>query len=132
MFKLIKFYINKLFSPKYILEGKCKQCGNCCRNIVFYAYDKPITDIEIYNKFKQKNKHLKLFYNSGMNENGELLFTCKNLADNNLCKNYFFRSRYCRKYPLVKSLSSGQYLTPADNCGYKIKPLKQFSDFLNS
>ena len=127
---IIKFYINKLHSPKYILKGKCKQCGNCCRNIIFYAYDTPIKDIETFNHFKKQNKHLRLFYNSGKNKSGELLFTCKSLNKNNLCKNYFFRSLYCRKYPLVKSLSTGTYLPTMENCGYEIIPNKSFNDFM--
>lgn len=131
MFKLIKFYINKLFSPKYVLKGKCRQCGNCCRNIVFYAYDKPIKEIGIFNKFKKKNKYLNNFQQTGMNEQGELLFTCKSLGNNNLCKNYILRSIYCRKYPLVKSLSCGKILPTLPECGYEIVPQKKFTDFLS-
>ena len=127
---LLKFYWNRITSPKYILQGKCKKCGRCCRNIVFYAYDKPITDINVYKELKLKNRRMELFYLSGKNEKGELLFTCKSLSEDNKCKYYFLRSLYCRRYPMVKSLSTGQYLTPPEGCGYTILPNKSFQDII--
>ena len=130
MLNLIRYLISKFNSPKYILKGECKKCGRCCRNIVFYAYDKPITDEKIYNELKYKNKRLNLFYPSGKNAKGEILFTCKSLLPNNHCKYYFFRSLYCRRFPLVKSLTSGKYLTPPDGCGYSIELSKKFTDYM--
>ena len=130
MINWIKFYWNKFTSPKYTLTGKCKQCGRCCKNIVFFAYDKPIKDENLYEKLQLNNKRLKLFYPSGKNEKGELLFTCKSLLPNNKCKYYFFRSLYCRKYPMVKSLTTGKYLTPPEKCGYEIIPQKKFDEYL--
>ena len=130
MIKWLKYYFNKLQTPKYILKGNCNQCGRCCRNIIFYAYDKPIKDEKLYYELKKKNKRLNLFYPSGKNEKGEILFTCKSLSSDNRCKYYFFRSLYCRRYPLVKSLSSGKYLTPPEGCGYNIELNKSFSDYI--
>lgn len=130
MINWLKFYWNKLTSPKYVLKGQCKQCGRCCKNIVFFAYNEPIKDESVYEELKIKNKRLKLFYPSGINAKGELLFTCKSLLPNNKCKYYFFRSLYCRKYPMVKSLTTGKYLTPPEECGYEIIPQKKFDEYL--
>lgn len=130
MFKFIKFYLNKLKSPKYILNGECKKCGRCCRNIVFFAYGESIKDETVYEELRYKNKRMNLFYPSGKNEKGELLFTCKSLLPDNRCKYYYLRSLYCRRYPLVKSLATGKYLTPPEECGYKIELDRQFSDFI--
>ncbi len=130
MINFIKYLLNKLYSPKYILKGQCKKCGRCCRNIVFFAYDKPITNETLFNELKRKNKRLNLFYPSGKNDKGEILFTCKALQQDNSCKYYFFRSLYCRKYPLVKSLTSGKYLTPPEGCGYSIELSKNFADYM--
>lgn len=130
MLNLIKYLLSKFYSPKYVLKGSCKMCGRCCRNIVFFAYDKPITDEKTYYELREKNKRLNLFYPTGKNEKGEVLFTCKSLLPNNHCKYYFFRSLYCRKYPLVKSLTNGKYLTPPEGCGYSIELNKKFSDYM--
>lgn len=130
LFKNIKLLISMLFAPKYRLKGNCKQCGRCCRNIVFYNDNKPITKDDDLNKLIKEDRHLISFYVSGKNEKGELLFTCKSLGEDNKCRHYWFRSLYCRRYPLVKSLKTGQYLQPEDYCGYKIVPVKSFKDYL--
>lgn len=129
--KYLKFIYNSVFyKPKYVLKGECKKCGKCCKNIVFFAYNIPIKEEIVFEELKQKNKRMNLFYPNGKNEHGELLFRCKFLDDNNRCKVYFFRSFYCRKYPMVKSLLNGKLLTPREDCGYKIEPVKKFEDFL--
>lgn len=130
MLNWIKYFLSRLCSPNYVLKGKCKKCGRCCRNIVFFVYDKPITDEKTYYELRDKNKRLNLFYPSGKNKKGEILFTCKSLLPNNHCKYYFFRSLYCRRFPLVKSLTSGKYLTPPDGCGYSIELSKKFIDYM--
>lgn len=126
----IKLFISMLFSPKYKLVGHCNQCGKCCRNIVFYNGTEPITDGDYVENLSKLNKRLRLFYVSGKNENGELLFTCNSLGDDNRCRHYFFRSLYCRKYPLVKSFRNGKFLKTEDYCGYKIVTEKAFKDYL--
>ncbi len=130
LFKSLKLFISMVFAPKYKLEGQCRQCGRCCRNIVFYNDNKPITEDDDLNKLIKEDRHLISFYVSGKNEKGELLFTCKSLGEDNKCRYYWFRSLYCRRYPLVKSLKTGQYLQPEDYCGYKIVPVKSFKDYL--
>ena len=130
LFKSLKLFISMVFPPKYKLEGQCRQCGRCCRNIVFYNENKPITEDDDLNKLIKEDRHLISFYVSGKNEKGELLFTCKSLGEDNKCRHYWFRSLYCRRYPLVKSLKTGQYLQPEDYCGYKIVPVKSFKDYL--
>lgn len=130
LFKSLKLFISMVFTPKYKLEGQCRQCGRCCRNIVFYNDNRPITEDDDLEKLIKEDKHLRKFYVSGKNEKGELLFTCKSLGEDNKCRHYWFRSLYCRRYPLVKSFKTGQYLQPEDYCGYKIVPVKSFKDYL--
>ena len=61
-----------------------------------------------YVKTEEQFESLKNFdpkYNNfeinGKNEFGVLLFKCKSLNQNNKCKDYLFRSLYCRAYPFV-------------------------------
>ena len=50
MFDGLKFFLQKLFSSKFIVGGKCKMCGTCCRNIVFYIGKKIISDEKEFEK----------------------------------------------------------------------------------
>ncbi len=127
----IKFYINKIFSSKYRKTGKCKQCGQCCRSIVFTDNNQPINDIEKFRELQMKYKFYRHFDVNGYDSQGNLLFKCKSLDSKNRCKDYFFRSLYCRKYPDIdkKFIMAGGVLL--DNCGYKIVPDKKFIDYLN-
>lgn len=124
------FYIQRLFSSKYILKGKCKKCGQCCRNIVFYLDNKLVTTEEEFEELKRINKRFNHFYISGKDGDRALLFTCKSIQENNLCKHYFFRSLYCRNYPHLKSefITKGGVLL--DNCGYSIDVDKKFDEYL--
>lgn len=131
IFDFIKLYLSKITAPKYKLKGQCKQCGRCCRNIVLFAYDEPIKDESLFEELRTQNKRLDLFYPSGKNDRGELLFTCKLILPNNKCKHYFFRPLYCKKYPLVKSLTNGRYLSAPKECGYTVELDKNFKEFLN-
>ena len=43
---LILYIKNKIFSSKYIVKGKCKQCGQCCSTILFSDENGYIKDEE--------------------------------------------------------------------------------------
>ena len=106
-------------------------CGACCRNILLYASDDiPVVSEEQFEKIKEWDKHFKNFYISGKSETGSLLFTCKELDDNNRCKVYFFRGLGCRQYPKkdTKFLINGG--KPLDGCGYYFEPDKGFDSYL--
>ncbi|MCD7740303.1 MAG: YkgJ family cysteine cluster protein [Candidatus Gastranaerophilales bacterium] len=130
MFRYFKFYIQKIFSAKYVRKGKCNKCGNCCRNILLYVEDEPIKTDKQFEKVKEWEKHYNSFYISGKSENGALLFTCKEIDENNRCKVYFFRGLGCRMYPKkdTKFLINGG--KPLDGCGYYFEPDKKFKSFL--
>ena len=134
MFKTVclylKFYFNKIFSSKYKIEGQCKGCGACCRNIVFMIEDKYVDKEEQFEDLKKFDKKYHHFEIYGRNEKGVLLFKCKSLGVNNSCKDYFFRSIYCRMYPMVDSKIRLGGCETFDTCGYKIKIDKDFKSFL--
>ena len=131
MFEYLKFYLKKLTSSKFVRKGKCNRCGNCCRNILLYIEDKPIRTEEEFERVKKWEKHYHNFYISGVMENGSLLFTCREIDDNNRCKVYFFRGLGCRMYPKkdTKFLINGG--KPLDGCGYYFEADKPFKSFLH-
>ena len=78
-------------------------------------------------KFDKKYNH---FVIAGKNEKGVLLFKCKSLDKNNKCKDYLFRSIYCRAYPFVTEKIRLGGCETFDSCGYKIKIDKKFKNYL--
>lgn len=127
----IKFWYNRLFSSKYVLKGKCKACGKCCRSIVFYDGNKLIKTEEQFEKAKQKNKRMKMFKISGVDDtDGALTFECKSLRPDGKCGAYWLRSMFCREYPFVIPdfiKNNGQTL---EGCGYYYGVSKEFSEYL--
>ena len=83
---------NKLFSSKYVIKGKCKRCGACCRNILFSTQEGYIKDEEIFKKMQKKYPYYRNFKISGIVkdkkdfQNGALTFECKFISKNNKCK----------------------------------------------
>lgn len=129
MKKYIKFLFQYLSSARYVKKGKCNRCGNCCRNILLYIEEDPIKTEKQFEKVKEWEKHYHNFYISGKTENGALLFTCREIDENNRCKVYFFRGLGCREYPKknTKFLINGG--KPLDGCGYYFEPTKSFKSY---
>ena len=126
----VKYLKSRLFAPKYVRIGKCKQCGRCCSSILLSDNGKNIQSFEQFEKLKLKYKKYNHFEPAGKDEQGNFLFKCKSLTKDNKCRDYFFRSLYCRKYPDIdkKFIMAGGKMI--DGCGYKIEPTKKFEEFL--
>ncbi len=108
-----------LFRTRWVIEGKCKQCGVCCQ--------------EIYLKITPKQLSSKFFTNLAIGwtcwifdfillridyDNHYLIFTCKHRRLDGKCGNYFWRPNICRNYPLVDYFEEPKTLP---NCGFKAK-----------
>jgi len=126
------FRLKRLFNktPKVVRTGSCKRCGTCCRTITFMLGDKYVTEIEQFEKLKSLNKKFNHFYLTGKDENGILLFACKSLSKDNLCRHYLFRSLYCRNYPKMNSKLFAEGMETLDECGFYYKSSIEFKDFL--
>jgi len=126
-----KFFLNKFTSSKYVIKGKCKKCGNCCRTILLSDENGYIKDEEHFKQIQKENKRYKIFEISGrMEENGALMFKCKALKENGLCGAYFFRSLYCRNYPAINYDFLNNGGTTIDGCGYYFDVNKKFKDYI--
>ena len=126
----LKFFLNKNFSNRVKIEGKCKSCGECCRTIVFYVGDVPVTTKEQFELLKKWDKKYNNFEIFGTAPDGVLYFKCKALKDNGKCRVYFFRSIACRLYPKYNSFFFTRGYELKDTCGYYQKTSKQFKDFV--
>lgn len=130
LFQYLKFYFYKLFTSRYKIEGKCLQCGECCRNIVFMIEDEYVRTEQQFESLKALDKKYNHFVINDTDEKGVLLFKCKSLGDDNRCKDYYFRSLYCRAYPFVTEKIRLGGCETFESCGYKIKINKGFQEFL--
>ena len=120
-------------SAKFVRKGKCNQCGNCCRNIMLsIKKDEPIMSEKQFESVKKWDKFYNHFYISGKDTSGILLFTCKELGDNNKCKVYKFRGLGCRLYPQVNVRYLIKGIKMLDGCGFYFEPNKDFKSFLSN
>lgn len=127
----IKFYFDKLFTSRYIAKGKCRQCGTCCKNIVFLIKEEYVKTDEQFQKLQEFDKVYCHFTPTGRkNEKGAMLFQCNSLGDDNLCKDYKIRSLYCRKYPVLDSKIILGAVETFDECGYTFEVDKKFQSYI--
>lgn len=90
-------------------------------------YVKTEKQFEDLKNFDAKYNHFEI---AGKNDRGVILFRCKSLDNNNRCKDYFFRSLYCRAYPMVTDKIRLGGCATFDTCGYKITIDKKFKEYL--
>ena len=57
---------NKFFSSKYVVKGKCKKCGRCCRNILFSTKDGYVKSKELFMDMCKKYPYYRNFKISGV------------------------------------------------------------------
>ena len=128
---------NRLFSSKYVLKGKCKKCGACCRNILFSTKEGYIKDKKTFEDMQKKYRYYRNFKISGVVENkkdfqnGALTFECKFINKNNRCRIYWFRPMFCRDYPNINPDLIYNGVEMLDNCGYYFDINKDFKSYLN-
>ncbi len=127
---------NKLFSSKYVLKGKCKRCGRCCRNILFSTKEGYVKDENVFRDMRKKYRYYKNFRISGKIENkqdfqnGALTFECKFISKNNRCLIYPIRPIFCRDYPNINSELIYNGVEMLDECGFYFDINKKFEEYL--
>lgn len=130
-FESLKFFVQKITSSKFVVTGKCRRCGTCCRNITFFVGNRIVTSEVEFQKMQEFDKKYRNFEISGKGENGELLFRCKALKENGSCGVYRFRSVNCRLYPRINQKFVYDGGVPLDGCGYSFSVNKKFKDYLD-
>lgn len=141
----IKYFKNQFGTSRYIIKGECKKCGKCCETILFSDENGYIKTEEDFLELRKRNRRYYHFEINGRHgENwtkediknrkiiqGALYFKCKSLGKDKKCKNYFFRSLYCRDYPSINPdfISAGG--ETIDGCGFYFDIDKKFNEYLN-
>ena len=111
--------IKKLFRSRWVLTGKCRQCGNCCRKILLKMTPAQ-TRSPLFTRIAVRwISWLFDFIFLGIDrENNYLIFTCKHLTPAGKCGNYFWRPNVCRNFPLVDYFEEPSLLP---QCGFQAK-----------
>lgn len=127
---------NKFTSSKYVIKGKCKQCGKCCTCILFSNEKGYIKNEEDFKILQKKHLIYNFFYPNGQvtgegeEVEGAFMFKCKFLK-NNKCSIYLIRPIFCRDYPAINKKFIEMGGTTLDECGFRFEPDKKFKDYLN-
>lgn len=109
--------IKNIFPTRYKIAGKCKMCGNCCKEIRMkispaYLSSKFFTELVI-----RWVSWLFDFYLLNIDfEHNDLVFSCKKRGKDGKCQNYFWRPSICRNYPLLDYFKKPVFLP---RCGFK-------------
>ena len=113
----LKQSLKSLFPTRWKIEGKCRQCGSCCREIYLkmtpgQMKSKLFTAISIrWISWLFDFDLLRIDY-----EHYYLVFNCRHLTSEGKCGNYFWRPNICRNYPLVDYFEEPTFLP---GCGFK-------------
>ena len=143
-YKIIKIFLedyilhikNKFFSSKYVVKGKCKKCGKCCRNILFSTIDGYVKDEKVFQDMQKKHRYYRNFKISGVVsekqdfQNGALTFECKFISKNNRCLIYPIRPIFCRDYPNINQELIYNGVEMLDDCGFYFDVSKKFNEYL--
>ena len=127
---------NKFFSSKYVVKGKCKRCGRCCRNILFSTTQGYVKDENLFKQMQKKHRYYRNFRISGaINnkqdfQNGALTFECKFISKNNKCLIYPIRPLFCRDYPDINQNLIYNGVEMLDGCGFYFDVNKKFDEYL--
>jgi hypothetical protein len=129
-FEKFRNFLKKFKKPRLVIKGSCKKCGSCCRNISFMIGGKYLSEPEEFQNLKEFDSQYNHFFISGRDKDGFLLFTCKSINSDNLCKCYHFRSLYCRLYPKIVTKHLATHTEMLEGCGYYIESNVDFKEFL--
>lgn len=114
------------FVPKrvnYIIDGKCKKCGKCCR----YMFCKDLSSEWEFAFLQIIYPAYRRFKIAGRDEFGNFVIRCSLIDKDNLCPVHDTRPLVCRNYPAQK-LSHRAILHK--DCGFSVKPEKSFKDYI--
>lgn len=119
-YEFLSYFVAK--KVRYKIEGNCKKCGKCCKEIRAYGL-KNERELKFMQFFLP---HYKRFYISKTDDNNNIVLSCKYLLDNGLCSVYQNRPNVCKSYP-AKSISFNSEMI--EGCGFRILK-KSFKDYL--
>ncbi len=111
----------KLLRSEVVVEGHCRMCGECCRDIMILDGGSWIGSEAAFRKLVEEKPEYARFYPTGKDDAGPLCFCCIHLGDDGLCRDHENRPAICRRYPTPRIYYRGCDLRL--DCGYSFKAL---------
>lgn len=113
-----------------VIRGSCKMCGTCCKNLILVDKKKIIKTEEEFRLLKEKYPQYEIFRIKSTNSDGDLVFECTKLNDDNTCSIHNERPGVCSAYPVPAMFKHHGKLFK--DCGYWAEPAVDFKEILNS
>lgn len=113
-----------------VIKGECNRCGSCCRDLILVDDDKIVRTESDFNRLKQKFPQYQIFSIKTVNKDGDLVFRCRCLTEDNTCSIHPQRPGICINYPAKEIIKRGGRLF--QNCGFSAQPIVDFNDLLQT
>ena len=117
-------------APGYFRVGKCRRCGECCRNLILYHEGKKIKTGEEFAMLTAEDPRYGIFYPCSISTEGILIFRCTKLGEKNTCTIYENRPPVCVDYPDTDLMKCGGDVY--DGCGFYLVPPSDFHRVLKA
>jgi hypothetical protein len=110
--------IRQVIPFAYVRKGRCKQCGECCKNILITMEPKYLKMSFFRNLAIGWNEYFNdLILIGSLIDDGYIIFTCKHLLPTGACGNYNWkRPVFCYEYPRI--FKYFEVPTTLPDCGY--------------
>jgi Fe-S-cluster containining protein len=105
-------------------------CGTCCKKLILVDGRKIIRTEEEFRVLKQKYPQYDIFKIKSINSDGDLVFECTRLNEDNTCSIHKDRPGICANYPTPSMFKYQGKLF--ENCGYYVEPAVDFQEVLDS
>ncbi len=116
---IIRYAAMLLTGKDVLIEGKCVQCGNCCRKISLRADSGWIRHIKDFERVCTRYPEYRRFVPEGKDKEGFVQFSCSWITQQGICRDYENRLSICKKFPSKSLHFCGGTLPPG--CGYSLK-----------
>ena len=111
--------VKKPFRTRWVLVGKCNQCGKCCQNIKLAINPRLLSSVFIRELVIMWTSWVMGFHLKRIEYTPPyLVFGCKKVRSDGTCGDYKWRPNVCRNYPLVDFFEEPALFK---TCGFKAK-----------
>lgn len=112
-----------------IVEGRCLQCGVCCRELNLSRKSYWIRRKSDFEKLRAEYPGYERFRHIGYSMTGLMKFDCEYLTKEGYCSDHENRPDLCRSYPEPDLYFMGGEIQPY--CGYSFKIVPSFGRMLD-
>jgi Fe-S-cluster containining protein len=105
-------------------------CGTCCKKLVLVDGRKIVRTEEEFRLLKKKYPEYEMFKLKSTNSDGDLVFECSKLNEDNTCSIHENRPDICTNYPTPAMFKHRGKLFK--KCGYYVEPAVDFQEILDS